>query len=85
MPKQWVFEAIMDVWPEWPGNELYDTLEYAKFCAMQDYSESFPTDDNPLSWEVLVKGVHVLYSHEDEGPEPTGVEIRLRNVNTLGK
>lgn len=80
----WVFEVIMEADNLWPGNQLYDTMDYAKFCAEQDYAEHYPVDeDQTLSWDFLVKNVDLMYITGDDGPEPTGVEIRVRHVNSL--
>lgn len=78
----WVFEIIMDEYPEWDGNRLYDEKMYAKFCGEQDFLKDFPTD-NAVTWEVLMKGTSVLYEMTEEGNIPTGVELRVRHVDSL--
>jgi hypothetical protein len=82
--KLWVFEVIHVGWPEWEGNQLYDALDYAKFCAEQDYLKAFPHEDM-MSWEVLMKATYTMYVHREDDIYPTDIEIRVRHVNSLDK
>ena len=80
--KQWVYEVILDEDDYWPGNELYDTLDYAKFCVTQDYEESFPdAKDRIATWELITKALYHMYL---DG-EPNGIAIKVRHVNSLGE
>lgn len=80
--KQWVYEAVLDEYDYWSGNELYDTMNYAKFCVAQDYEESFPASkDKVITWEYITKCLYHMYL---DG-EPTGIAIKVRNVHSLDK
>jgi len=80
--KRWVYEAILDEDDYWPGNELYDTLAYAKFCVAQDYEESFPeAKEKTMTWECITKALYHMYLDEDH----TGIAIKVRNVHSLGE
>jgi hypothetical protein len=86
-----VFEIIMDEWPEWDGNQLYDDKSFASFCATQDYEESFYSrwragyDDaeepGNFTWEFISKNLYHLY----EDGNPTGIALKIRHVNSLGE
>lgn len=82
-----IFEIIMETWPEWSGNELYADAGYAKFCAVQDYKEAFynpmNTEEEPgnFSWDFVCTGLYHLY----EDGSPTDVSMKVRHVNTLGE
>lgn len=75
-----VWEIRHETWDEFPGNELYDTLPYAKYQGMDDYLESFP-GDGVLTWENILKGFFVLY----EDGLPTELTLRARHINSLGE
>jgi len=84
----YVFEVIMDDWPEWPGNELYGDFGYAKFCAEQDYKEAFSefftsedAKNTRLNWDFVCKGLY----HMVENDVPTDVAIKVRHVHSLGE
>jgi hypothetical protein len=78
--KRWVYEAVLDEYDYWPGNELYDTLAFAKFCVTQDYEESFPdSKDQVTTWEQITKALYHMYLDGD----PTGIAIKVRHVNSL--
>ena len=84
----YVFEVIMDEWPEWPGNELYGDFGYAKFCAEQDYREAFSefflseeAKNTRINWDFICKGLY----HMLENEVPTGVAIKVRHVHSLGE
>ena len=84
-----VFEIIMDEWPEWDGNELYDTADFARFCATQDFENSFydrwksgiedAEEPGSFSWEFISRNLYHLY----EDGSPTGVAMKIRHVNSL--
>lgn len=76
----WVYEIINPYEPEWQGNELYSSFDYAKFCGRQDFQEDFaPT--GKLDWDFLCKGYYILL----EDNIPTDVELRVRHINSLEK
>ena len=87
----YVFEVIMDEWPEFPGNALYDDLAYAKFCAEQDYKDEFygpflsgiegAPEPGRLNWDFVCKGLY----HMVEDDAPSGVAIKVRHVHSLGE
>lgn len=84
-----VFEIIMETWPEWAGNELYDDKSYAEFCAIQDYKQAFydkweagyedAEEPGDFHWEFISKGTYHLYMDGS----PTDVALRVRHVNSL--
>jgi hypothetical protein len=88
MHKQYVFEIIMDEWPEWSGNELYDTKALAKYFGEQDYEDAFydmwkEGFDNAkapgeFTWEFISRGLEHLY----EDGSPTGVSLKVRHVQS---
>ena len=82
MSKYYVWEAAMDDWETWPGNELYATIDLAKFCAEQDYLENFPDKrDCTLTWEPIMKGL--LHMYEDG--IPNGISLYARAVHNAVK
>lgn len=79
--KQWVYEVLLDDFDSWFGNQLYDTMEYAKFCAEQDLRETvLGYGDHEFTWEFITKNLYHMYMNGD----PNGVSIRVRHVNSLG-
>jgi len=88
---EFVFEVIMETWPEWPGNELYDDQAFAQFCGIQDYVDAFydkwqsgdDTAEEPgtFEWVFISKGTYYLYMDGST----TDVSLRVRHVNSLGE
>lgn len=86
---EFVFEIIMETWPEWAGNQLYDTQPYAEFCGIQDYKDAFydkwqsgdedAEEPGTFKWEFISKGTYYLYMDDS----PTDVSLRVRHVNSL--
>ena len=76
--KDYVFEIRHEEWDDFPGNELYETIEQARVLGEQDYRDSFP-GDGILKWEPILRSFHVLY----EDDIPTDVTLRIRHVNSL--
>lgn len=80
--KDWVFEVIHEDFPTWEGNQLYDTKDYAKFCGVQDYQDTIVSArDKKLTWEPIMRDTMHLYVDD----VPTGVALKIRHVNSLGK
>lgn len=89
--EDFVFEVIMDEWPEWEGNEVYSTKELAKFFGEKDFENSFyalwktgsedAEQPGQFTWEFISRGLYHLY----EDGNPTGVAMRLRFVHKNGK
>lgn len=87
-----VFEIIMENWPEFPGNELYSDKTFAEFCGRQDYIEAFyphwvsgqddGAEESPgeFTWEFISKNLYHMY----EDGYATEVALRVRHVNSLG-
>jgi hypothetical protein len=85
-----VFEVMMDEWPEWIGNQLYSTRELAEYFGIDDFEHTFydryyadfPDAEAPgeFKWEFISKGYYHLY----EDGNPTGVSMRCRFVHSSG-
>lgn len=76
----YVWEIRHETWDEFPGNELYDDLKYAKWMGMDDFLEAYP-GDGVLTWEAILKGFFVLY----EDGLPTELTLRARGINKVEK
>lgn len=77
MTDVWVWEVFLEDFPDWDGDQLYDELLYAKFCAEQDYKETIVSSrDKPFTWEQVTREYWHMYLDD----VPTGVAIRKRPV-----
>ena len=80
-----VIEIIKEDDSLWFGNQIYkneDSGAFAKFCAEQDYTETYQApEDIPgeYTWDFISKGTYFMY----EDGTPTGVQMRWRDVNSL--
>jgi len=88
MSRKWAYEIIHEEYTAWPGNALYADIEYAKFCAEQDFVDSFydkwqagyENADGPgyFSWEPIGKAYYHMY----ENTIPTGVALKVRPIHS---
>lgn len=86
--EDFVFEVIMDEWPEWDGNRLYTSKDLAEYFGIEDFQTAFyekyfaeyPDAEEPgeFKWEFITKGLYHLY----EDGSPTGVSMKFRYVHS---
>lgn len=83
----YVFEILMDEYPEWEGNEVYATKDLAEYFGIRDFINTFyarylanvPAAEEPgeFKWEYITRGLYHLY----EDGNPTGVALKFRYVH----
>jgi hypothetical protein len=78
---KWVWESLLDDFPDWFGGQLYYDFEYAKWCAEMDYKETVPSAiEKSLTWQLVTRGLYHMYIDT----EPSGVLLKIRRAHDKG-
>lgn len=78
---KWIWEVLMEDFPDWFGSQLYYDLAYGKFCSESDYKETIVSaQDKSMTWQCITKGMYYMYI---DG-EFSGMSMILRRVYDKG-